>query len=290
MALPVIKGVKTASERFAGAVDTLCIEALMPDGKALQAGTSHFLGQNFAKAFNCQFQNRDNELEYAWATSWGVSTRLVGALVMAHSDDRGLVLPPVLAPTQVVIVPIYRNDDERVTVLESADAVRADLADADVRVKLDDRDGYRPGWKFTEHEVQGVPLRLAVGPRDVQNGTVELVRRDTSSKQTVVRNGLRDGVPQLLDEIQRALFERARVFREENTMAVDDYAAFREVIEGRGGFVYAHWDGSAETEAKIKEETKATIRCIPMDDDNVPGVDMITGEPSSRRVLFARAY
>jgi len=290
MALPVIKGVKTASERFAGAVDTLCIEALMPDGKALQAGTSHFLGQNFAKAFNCQFQNRDNELEYAWATSWGVSTRLVGALVMAHSDDRGLVLPPVLAPTQVVIVPIYRNDDERVTVLESADAIRADLADADVRVKLDDRDGYRPGWKFTEHEVQGVPLRLAVGPRDVQNGTVELVRRDTSSKQTVVRNGLRDGVPQLLDEIQRALFERARVFREENTMAVDDYAAFREVIEGRGGFVYAHWDGSAETEAKIKEDTKATIRCIPMDDDNVPGVDMITGEPSSRRVLFARAY
>jgi prolyl-tRNA synthetase len=290
MALPVIKGAKTASERFAGAVDTLCIEALMPDGKALQAGTSHFLGQNFAKAFNCQFQNRDNELEYAWATSWGVSTRLVGALVMAHSDDRGLVLPPVLAPTQVVIVPIYRNDDERVTVLESADAIRADLAGADVRVKLDDRDGYRPGWKFTEHEVQGVPLRLAVGPRDVQNGTVELVRRDTSSKQTVVRNGLRDGVPQLLDEIQRALFERARVFREENTMAVDDYAAFREVIEGRGGFVYAHWDGSAETEAKIKEDTKATIRCIPMDDDNVPGVDMITGEPSSRRVLFARAY
>jgi prolyl-tRNA synthetase len=290
MALPVIKGAKTASERFAGAVDTLCIEALMPDGKALQAGTSHFLGQNFAKAFNCQFQNRDNELEYAWATSWGVSTRLVGALVMAHSDDRGLVLPPVLAPTQVVIVPIYRNDDERVTVLESADAIRADLTDAGVRVKLDDRDGYRPGWKFTEHEVQGVPLRLAVGPRDVQNGTVELVRRDTSSKQTVVRNGLRDGVPQLLDEIQRALFERARVFREENTMAVDDYAAFREVIEGRGGFVYAHWDGSAETEAKIKEDTKATIRCIPMDDDNVPGVDMITGEPSSRRVLFARAY
>jgi prolyl-tRNA synthetase len=290
MALPVIKGAKTASERFAGAVDTLCIEALMPDGKALQAGTSHFLGQNFAKAFNCQFQNRDNELEYAWATSWGVSTRLVGALVMAHSDDRGLVLPPVLAPTQVVIVPIYRNDDERVTVLESADAIRADLTDAGVRVKLDDRDGYRPGWKFTEHEVQGVPLRLAVGPRDVQNGTVELVRRDTSSKQTVVRNGLRDGVPQLLDEIQRALFERARVFREENTMAVDDYAAFREVIEGRGGFVYAHWDGSAATEAKIKEETKATIRCIPMDDDNVPGVDMITGEPSSRRVLFARAY
>src|SRR5690606_2197411 len=216
MAIPVIKGYKTETERFAGAADTLCIEALMPDGKALQAGTSHFLGQNFAKAFNCQFQNRDNELEYAWATSWGVSTRLVGALVMAHSDDRGLVLPPVLAPTQVVIVPIYRNDDERVAVLEAAESIRADLADSGTRVKLDDRDGYRPGWKFTEHEVQGVPLRVAVGPRDVQNRTVELARRDTSTKESVGIDGLRSTVTRLLDEIQRSLFERARAFREEN--------------------------------------------------------------------------
>jgi prolyl-tRNA synthetase len=290
MAVPVIKGVKTASERFAGAVDTLCIEALMQDGKALQAGTSHFLGQNFSKAFNCQFQNRDNELEYAWSTSWGVSTRLVGALVMAHSDDRGLVLPPRLAPTQAVIVPIYRSDEDKVTVLEAAAALKKELTDGGVRTKLDDREGFRPGWKFTEHEVQGVPLRLAVGPRDVQNGTVEMARRNGGDKQSVERGGLVSIVTGALDEIQTSLFETALAFRKASTRSVDDYARFKEVINDAGGFVLAHWDGSDETEARIKEETKATIRCMPLDAPVERGVDMVSGKPSERRVLFARAY
>ena len=290
MALPVVRGVKTASERFAGAVDTLCIEALMQDGKALQAGTSHFLGQNFSRAFNCQFQNRDNELEYAWSTSWGVSTRLVGALVMAHSDDNGLVLPPALAPTQAVIVPIYRSDEDRVKVLDTAEGIRKELADSGIRVKLDDREGFRPGWKFTEYEVQGVPLRIAVGPRDVQNQTVELARRDDSSKSSVKRSGLGETASRTLDDIQRAMFERARSFRDASTTRADDYDTFRQVIADRGGFVYAHWDGTDETESRIKEETKATIRCIPFDAEDEDGIDMVTGRPSARRVLFARAY
>ncbi len=293
MALPVIRGIKTPSERFAGAVETLCIEALMQDGKALQAGTSHFLGQNFSKAFGCQFQNRDNELEYAWSTSWGVSTRLVGALVMGHSDDRGLVLPPKLAPTQVVIVPIYRNDADREQVLESAGRMQADLRKRGVRIKLDDREGFRPGWKFTQHEVEGIPLRIAIGPRDVAAGTVELTRRDTSEKETVSATGLSDTIEQKLDEIQKGLFDKAAQFRESMTTRVDSYDEFKEALTDKGGFVHAHWDGTDETEARIKDETKATIRCIPIDpaeEDAESGVDMVTGAPSARRVVFARAY
>ncbi len=289
MALPVVKGTKTASERFAGAVDTLCIEALMQDGKALQAGTSHFLGQNFSKAFNCQFQNRENELEYAWSTSWGVSTRLVGALVMAHSDDSGLVLPPKLAPIQVAIVPIHRGDDDKATVLEAAGAIADEFRDRGIRTRLDDREGFRPGWKFAEHELQGVPLRIAIGPRDVKNGTVELAQRNTADKQTVPREGIADRIVSALESVQKSMFSNALAFRESNTHHVDDYDSFKEVIEG-GGFVYAHWDGTDETEARIKEETKATIRCIPLDAPDEAGKDLVTGAPSARRVLFARAY
>ena len=292
MAVPVIKGVKTASERFAGAVETYCIEALMQDGKALQAGTSHFLGQNFAKAFGCQFQNQNNEQEYVWATSWGVSTRLIGALIMVHSDDQGLVLPPRLAPTQVVLVPIYRKDEDRERVLAEADAIIDDLKAAGVRAKVDAREGYRPGWKFNEYEVQGVPLRIALGPRDVENGTVELARRDTRTKDSVPREGLTGLIESTLVEIQQNLFDRAAAFRDEQTTTVDSYDEFKEVLDGKGGFVLAHWDGSAETEARIKEETKATIRCIPLEgiDADGSGVDMITGMPSAGRVYFARAY
>ena len=290
MAIPVIKGLKTASERFAGAVDTYCIEALMQDGKALQAGTSHFLGQNFAKAFDCTFQNKDNQLEYVWATSWGVSTRLIGALVMTHSDDRGLVLPPRLAPTQAVIIPIFRKDEERTKVLEAAEQARRQLADRGVAVRLDDREGQRPGWKFTEHEVQGVPVRLAIGPRDLENGTVEIARRDTGAKETVAAAGLADTVTSALDDIQRTLFERAAAYRSERTTAADSYDEFQEVLDSIGGFVLAHWDGTAETEARIKNETRATIRLIPLDEEGEPGADMLTGKPSPRRVVFARAY
>ncbi|WP_457652442.1 proline--tRNA ligase [Rhodocaloribacter sp.] len=290
MAVPVIKGVKTASERFAGAVETYCIEALMQDGKALQAGTSHFLGQNFAKAFDCTFQNRDNELEYVWSTSWGVSTRLIGALIMTHSDDQGLVLPPRLAPTQVVIVPIYRKDADKSAVLEAAERIREQLKAAGISVKLDAREGYRPGWKFNEYEVQGVPVRLALGPRDVRNEAVEMARRDTRTKEVVPQAGLVARIRETLDAIQTNLFERALRFREEHTTRVDTYEDFRAVLEEKGGFVLAHWDGTAETEARIKEETKATIRCIPLDRDEEPGVDMLTGKPSKGRVVFAKAY
>ncbi len=294
MAMPVIKGIKTASERFAGAVDTYCIEALMQDGKALQAGTSHFLGQNFAKAFNCQFQNRDNELEYVWATSWGVSTRLIGALIMVHSDDQGLILPPRLAPTQVVLVPIYRSDEDREQVLAEAQSIRSELEAAGIRIKVDDRESYRPGWKFNEYEVQGVPIRLALGPRDVQNGTVELARRDTREKESTSREGLADHIVLLLDGIQSGLHERALAYREANTHVVDDYDTFKRVLDGQGGFIRMHWDGTAETEARIKEETKATIRCIPEEgtwpEDETPGLDPVSGAPSARRVLYARAY
>ncbi|TDI76327.1 MAG: proline--tRNA ligase [Bacteroidetes bacterium] len=292
MAVPVIKGIKTASERFAGAVDTYCIEALMQDGKALQAGTSHFLGQNFAKAFNCQFQNKNNEQEYVWATSWGVSTRLIGALIMVHSDDQGLVLPPKLAPTQVVLVPIYRKDEEREQVLNEADKVIGDLKAAGIRAKVDAREGYRPGWKFNEYEVQGVPVRLALGPRDIASGTIELARRDTGTKETVDREGLTALISTTLSDIQQNLFDRALAFREDRTTAVDSYDEFKSVLDGKGGFVLAHWDGSADTETQIKEETKATIRCIPLDaiDADGSGVDLISGKPSAGRVYFARAY
>ncbi|HEX7072099.1 MAG TPA: proline--tRNA ligase, partial [Rhodothermales bacterium] len=290
MAMPVIRGIKTASERFAGAVETYCIEAMMQDGKALQSGTSHFLGQNFAKAFNCQFQNQNNELEYVWATSWGVSTRLIGALVMTHSDDQGLVLPPRLAPVQVVVVPIYRNDDERVTVLEACERIGAGLKAAGVRVKVDARESQRPGWKFNEYEVQGVPVRIAVGPRDVQNDACEVARRDTRTKESYPQAGLPERISALLDRIQSDLFNRARELRDRLTTRVDSYDDFKSVLDEKGGFVLAHWDGTAETEARIKEETKATIRCIPLNREPEPGVDLITGRPSEGRVLFARAY
>ena len=293
MAMPVVRGVKTASERFAGAVDTFTIEALMQDGKALQAGTSHFLGQNFAKAFDCTFQNQDNEQEYVWATSWGVSTRLVGALVMTHSDDQGLVLPPRLAPTQVVIVPIYRKDDERTAVLEAAERIERELREAGVRVETDAREQYRPGWKFNEYEVQGVPLRLAIGPRDVKNGKVELARRDQPGKEIVEQDGIGARVLALLDEIQDGLFQKALAHRAANVTTVDSYDDFKAAIE-KGGFVLAPWDGSAETEAQIKEETKATIRCLPLpgqfDGQDDAGTDLLSGKPSARMALFAKAY
>jgi prolyl-tRNA synthetase len=290
MAVPVIQGVKTPAERFAGAEETYCIEALMQDGKALQAGTSHFLGQNFAKAFNCQFQNQNNELEYVWATSWGVSTRLIGALIMVHSDDQGLVLPPRLAPTQVVIVPIYRKEDKKAQVLEAAERIARELRDAGIRVKLDARESQRPGWKFNEYEVQGVPLRIAVGPRDIQNGQVELARRDTRGKETVPQAGLGDRLRALLETIQQDLFNRALAYREANMHRVDSYDEFKEALDAKGGFIFAPWDGSAETEAQIKEETKATIRCVPLERESESGKDMVSGRPSAGRVVFARAY
>ena len=289
MAMPVIKGVKTAAERFAGAEDTYCIEALMQDGKALQAGTSHFLAQNFAKAFDCQFQNKENELEYVWATSWGVSTRLVGGLVMTHSDDRGLVLPPRVAPIQVVIVPILIKQKTE-PVLEASRKIKAQLEDAGIRVKLDDRESQRPGWKFSEYEVQGVPVRLAIGPRDLEKGVVEMARRDTYDKDSVPVEGLVQTIKTTLEAIQQNLFDRAVAYRTELTTRVDTYDEFKDVLEKKGGFLLAHWDGSPETEAKIKEDTKATIRCIPMDQQEEDGVDLVSGKPSKGRVYFAKAY
>ena len=289
MAMPVLKGVKTASERFAGAVDTYCIEALMQDGKALQAGTSHFLGQNFAKAFDVKFQDKDGEHKLVWATSWGVSTRLIGGLIMTHSDDQGLVLPPKLAPTQVVVVPIYRSDEQREAVLEYADSIYDELTDLGIRIKVDDRDNYNPGYKFAEHEAAGIPLRIAVGPRDLENNNVELARRDLKSKNIESREGLGERVKKLLDDIQSELFEKAKQRREEMTTEVDSYDEFQKAIENKGGFVWAHWDGSAETEEKIKEDTKATIRLIPLEEGD-EGQCMVTGKPSKQKVLFARSY
>jgi prolyl-tRNA synthetase len=291
MAMPVHRGTKSESERFPGAVDTYCIEALMQDGKALQAGTSHFLGQNFAKAFDCTFTDENNEETYVWATSWGVSTRLIGGLIMTHSDDQGLVLPPKLAPHQVVIVPIYFNDDQKTDVLAACERIQEELADAGVTVKMDDDDTQSPGWKFNEYELQGVPVRLAIGPRDLENDNVELARRDTRQKNVVPQAGIAERVSDLLDEIQTSLYEQAKERRDERTHTVDDYDAFREVIEEDGGFVWAHWDGSAETEERIQEETGATIRLLPLDrEDGESGEDMLTGEPSEGRVLFAKAY
>ncbi|MEM6327898.1 MAG: proline--tRNA ligase [Bacteroidota bacterium] len=295
MAMPVVKGVKTASERFPGAVDTYCIEALMQDGKALQAGTSHFLGQNFAKAFDCTFQNKDNEAEHVWATSWGVSTRLIGALIMTHSDDRGLVLPPRLAPIQVAIVPILKKNGDNEAVLGAARDLRDALTEAGVRVLLDDRDQYRPGWKFAQYEVEGVPVRLAIGPRDVENGTAEMARRDTGEKQSVRLGDLVGTVRETLDTIQSDLFQAARERREAGTHVVDTYDRLKEVVEA-GGFALAHWDGTAETEARVKEETKATIRCLPFPDQfpgvdtEAPGTDPVSGQPAASRVVYAKAY
>ena len=289
MAVPVVKGVKSANERFAGAIDTYTIEAMMQDGKALQSGTSHFLGQNFAKAFDVKFVNQQNEPEYVWATSWGVSTRLMGALIMTHSDDNGLVLPPRLAPIQVVIVPIYKDAEGLKAISEKVAPIVEELRAKGISVKYDDADNKRPGFKFADYEVKGVPVRLAIGQRDLENGTVELMRRDTLEKQVVPLDGITDRIVAELDEIQQALFDRAKAFRESMTQTVDSYEEFKEKIEN-GGFFLAHWDGTPETEEKIKEETKATIRCIPFDGDKTPGKCMVTGKPSTCRVLIARSY
>ena len=290
MAVPVIKGLKTESERFAGAEETYCIEALMQDGKALQAGTSHFLGQNFAKAFDVKFTAKDGKQDYVWATSWGVSTRLMGALIMTHSDDKGLVLPPKLAPDQVVIVPIYRNDEQFELVSEVAKEVMKELRTKGVRVKFDDRDTYKPGWKFNEYELKGVPVRLAIGPRDVENGTLELARRDTLTKESISRDDVVSIVVDLMDEIQKNLYNKADSFRTEKTTDVVTYDEFKEVLNTKGGFILAHWDGTAETEELIKKETKATIRCIPLDAKLEKGTCMVSGKPSNQKVLFAKAY
>lgn len=290
MAIPVVKGTKTESERFAGALETYCIEALMQDGKALQAGTSHFLGQNFAKAFDVKFAAKDGALDYVWATSWGVSTRLMGALVMTHSDDNGLVLPPNLAPDQVVIVPIYRKNEEFEAVNEVALELMKKLRSQGIRVKYDNRDTQKPGWKFNEYELKGVPVRIAIGPRDVEKGTVELARRDTLTKEFISNEDVVEKVKSLMDEIQKNLFDKAVAYRTENTTEVSSYGEFKEVLETKGGFILAHWDGTIETEEKIKNETKATIRCIPLDGEKVAGTCMVTGKPSTGKVLFAKAY
>jgi prolyl-tRNA synthetase len=290
MALPVIKGVKTENERFAGAVDTYCIEALMQDGKALQAGTSHFLGQNFAKAFDVKFATKEGQLEYVWGTSWGVSTRLMGALIMAHSDDDGLVLPPALAPIQVVIVPIFKTDEQKAAIALKAVQLKKELIAKGISVKFDDRDNLTPGYKFADYELKGVPLRIAIGPRDLENGTVELARRDTKTKSTEQLDGIVDKIGLLLDEIQAGIYDRALKFREENTRVADSFEEFKKLLEEKEGFIYAHWDGTSETEKKIKEETKATIRCIPLGNKQESGKCIYSGKPSGQRVLFAKAY
>jgi prolyl-tRNA synthetase len=290
IALPVIRGVKTPNERFAGALDTYCIEGLMQDGKALQAGTSHFLGQNFAKAFDVKFATKEGGLEHVWGTSWGVSTRLMGALVMAHSDDEGLVLPPKLAPIQVVIVPIYKGEEQLAQISDKVLQLKKELEAKGISVKFDNRDTERPGFKFAEWELKGVPVRLAIGARDLENGTAEVARRDTKEKSTQQFDSLTTYIPALLDEIQENIYNRAYTFREEHTTKVDSYEEFKQVLETKGGFVLAHWDGTPETEDRIKEETKATIRCIALNTPEEDGVDMITGKPSKQRVYFAKAY
>lgn len=290
MAVPVIKGVKTPNERFAGAEDTYCIEALMQDGKALQAGTSHFLGQNFAKAFDVKFANKENQLEYVWATSWGVSTRLIGALVMAHSDDEGLILPPRLAPLQVVIVPIYKGDDQKSLIDARVNSLVAELKGMGIRVKYDDADHARPGWKFAEYELKGVPVRLAIGARDLENNVVEVARRDTREKTSVSLDGIATYIRQLLEDIQQQMFNKAKAFQQENIRQANSWAEFEQLLDEKAGFVSAHWDGTAETEEAIKEKTKATIRCIPLDNPLEDGACVLTGKPSRQRVLFARAY
>ncbi|MGJ8761002.1 MAG: proline--tRNA ligase [Polaribacter sp.] len=290
MAMPVVKGVKSDSERFAGAVDTYTIEALMQDGKALQAGTSHFLGQNFAKAFDVKFTSKEGKQEHVWATSWGVSTRLIGGLIMTHSDDLGLVLPPKLAPIQVVIVPIYKGDDQLEAISGKMNVIVKELRSKGISVKFDTRDTYRPGAKFAEYELKGVPVRIAIGNRDLENGTLEIARRDTLEKQIVAQDDAVSFIENLLEEIQENLFNKAIDFRKEHTTVVDDFKEFKKAIKNTGGFVSAHWDGTEETEDRIKEYTKATIRCIPNDAKEEAGVCVLTGKPSSKRVLFAKAY
>lgn len=289
MAMPVIKGIKSANERFAGALETFCIEALMQDGKALQAGTSHFLGQNFAKAFDVTFVDKSNKMDYVWASSWGVSTRLMGALIMTHSDDNGLVLPPNLAPFQVVIVPIYKNDEQLAAISNKVADITLKLKALGISVKYDNNDNKKPGWKFAEYELKGVPVRLAMGARDLENGTVEVARRDTLTKETVSLENIDQYIDELLKNIQTNIYQKAFDYRASVTREVDSYDEFKVEIE-KGGFLLCHWDGTSETEEKIKEETKATIRCIPLTNDKTPGVCMITGKPSSQRVIFARAY
>ena len=290
MALPVIKGYKSENERFAGALDTFTIEALMQDGKALQGGTSHFLGQNFAKAFDVQFTDKTGKLDYVWATSWGLSTRMVGALIMAHSDNNGLILPPRLAPLQTVIVPIYKTEDQLEKISEKAKIIKADLEKAGISVKYDDRENYKPGYKFADYELKGVPVRIAVGPRDIENNTVEIARRDTLQKETIPSEGLTARINSLLEDIQANMFKKALKFRSDNTFYIDKWSEFLQIIDNQGGFIMAHWDGTAETEEKIKEETKATIRCIPFDSPEEDGICIYSGKPSKRRVLFARSY
>ena len=290
MGIPVIQGTKSESERFAGAIETYCIEALMQDGKALQAGTAHFLGQNFAKAFDVKFANKEGGLDYVWATSWGVSTRLMGALIMTHSDDKGLVLPPNLAPLQVVIVPIFKGDGQKNEVLNHAKKLYEDLNAAGIRVKLDDRDTHTPGYKFNDYELKGVPIRLGIGPKDIEKGTVELARRDNLTKSFIPQDDLASHVKNLLSEIQSNLFDRALAFRDSHITVCDSYTDFKKVLDSKGGFISAHWDGTEETEMKIKQETKATIRCIPIDTEKEEGKCIYSGNPSSQRVLFAKAY
>ncbi|HTE32852.1 MAG TPA: proline--tRNA ligase [Chryseolinea sp.] len=290
MAMPVIKGVKTAGERFAGAVETYCIEALMQDGKALQAGTSHFLGQNFAKAFEVTFSDKTNKLDYVWATSWGVTTRLIGALVMVHSDDEGLILPPRIAPLQVVIIPIYKGEEQKKLIDDKVNELVGQLKSKGIRVKYDDSDNQRPGWKFAQYELKGVPVRLAIGARDLEKNLVEIARRDTREKYSVSMDGLSGTIVSVLDEIQQAMFNKALSFREERITKVDTWDEFEKVLNEKGGFISAHWDGTTETEEKIKELTKATIRCIPLDNPQEAGSCVLTGKPSSERVLFAVAY
>jgi prolyl-tRNA synthetase len=290
MALPVIKGVKTANERFAGAEDTYCIEAMMQDGKALQAGTSHFLGQNFAKAFDVKFSDKNNNLEYVWATSWGVSTRLIGALVMAHSDDQGLVLPPKIAPLQVVIVPIFKGDEQKAAIDAKVTVMMAELKALGVSVKYDDSDNARPGWKFAEYEMKGVPVRIAIGARDLEQNIVEVARRDTKEKANASIDGIGLHVKNLLDEIQANIFNRAKAFRDDHITEANTWDEFVDLLDNKTGFISAHWDGTPETEEKIKEQTKATIRCIPLDNKQEAGTCILSGNPSTQRVLFARAY
>ncbi|MGC8751558.1 proline--tRNA ligase [Hydrotalea sp.] len=290
MAVPVIKGVKTPNERFAGAEDTYCIEALMQDGKALQAGTSHFLGQNFAKAFDVKFSDKENKLSYVWATSWGVSTRLIGALVMAHSDDDGLILPPKIAPLQVVIVPIYKGDEQKALIAEKALQIVQQLQQKGISVKFDDSENARPGWKFAQYEMQGVPVRLALGVRDIENNVVEVARRDTKTKESVSLNGIDVFIDKLLVDIQNNIYEKALAYRNTHITPVNTWDEFMDVLENKGGFISAHWDGTSETEDKIKELSKATIRCIPINNAQEAGQCILTGKPSTQRVLFARAY
>ena len=290
MAMPVIKGVKSINERFAGAVDTFCIEAMMQDGKALQSGTSHFLGQNFAKAFDVKFSDKDNKLDYVWATSWGVSTRLIGALVMAHSDDDGLVLPPKLAPIQVVIVPIYKGDEQKRMIDEKVIPLVEDFKAIGISVKYDDDDSRRPGWKFAEYEMKGFPVRIAIGARDLEKNIAEVARRDTKTKESVSLDGLANTIRILLDDIQNTIYQKAKAYRDAHLTKADTWDEFVKLLDEKGGFISAHWDGTAATEEKIKELTKATIRCIPLDNIKEEGKDILTGKPSTERVLFARAY